>query len=157
MIVPWHAVPNSSKLWLRDFPETDVVSLNLIALDGFLLPWICVIAFWTPINFWHCSILWQLVSHSNKAGFKEEPLFCLFWTGHLIISSDAPSSCGMRVNYNHSLFAFSVPFMILHISLMSSLTFWFFRYVSLMYFEILVQKPCHSPDLLLASVLPFLS
>lgn len=104
MIVPWHAVPNSSKLWLRDFPETDVVSLNLIALDGFLLPWICVIAFWTPISFWHCSILWQLVARSDKAGCKE-PLFCLFWTGHLTISSDAPSSHGMRVNYNHSPFA----------------------------------------------------
>lgn len=157
MIVPWHAVPNSSKLWLRDFPETDVVSLNLIALDGFLLPWICVIAFWTHINFWHCSILWQLVAHSNKAGFKEEPLFCLFWTGLLIISSDAPSSCGMRVNYNHSLFAFSVPFMILQISLMSSLTFWFFRYVFFIYCEIPVQKPCHSLDLPLALVLPFWS
>jgi len=33
VMVPWHTIPNSSKLWL---PKLDVVSL--IALDRFLFP-----------------------------------------------------------------------------------------------------------------------
>lgn len=33
VMAPWHTVPKSSKLWLREFPKQDVVSL--IALDRF--------------------------------------------------------------------------------------------------------------------------